>query len=521
VRGAGRLADPITGYWPGMTTPTVESYWMESAPPRPFAPLGGDLDVDVAVVGAGIAGICTAWELTRAGRTVALLEADRVAAGVTGNTTAKLTAQHGLIYAKLTGSFGPEAARHYARTQSDALAHVARTAAELAIDCDLERLPAFTYAESPQRVEELRAEAHAAADAGLPASFVTTTALPYPVAGAVRVEDQAQFHPRRYLQALLADAVARGATVHERTRVVGLDEGTPCRLTVEGGATVTAHDVVVTTHYPVFDRALLFARLKPRRELVVAAVIDAARDPGGMYLSPEGHLRSVRTAPYGEGRRLLIVTGETFTPGTGNVEERYERLADWTAKHFGATELAYRWAAQDNDTTDGVPYIGPLHLGARHTYVATGFGGWGMTNGVFAGRLLAALLAGQEPPEADLFDPRRLHPLVDTPALVKANLSVARHFVGDRVRRSHVDSVDEIRPGSGAVVRIRGERCAVYRDEAGVAHAVSATCTHLGCVVDFNDAERSWECPCHGSRFDVDGSVLQGPAVAPLERRDP
>ena len=280
-------------------------------------------------------------------------------------------------------------------------------------------------------------------------------------------------------------------------------------------------DVVVATHYPVFDRALLFSRLEPRRELVVAAVLDADRAPRGMYITPEQHTRSVRTAPYGDGRRLLIVTGESSAPGSENAAERFVRLAAWTHEHFPTAEIAYRWATQDNDTTDRLPYVGHFHPGARHVFVATGFGGWGLSNGVMSGRLLTDLITGAEPPPwADLFDPRRLNPLREAPALLKLQLSVAGHFVGDRLRPSHVGSVAEIAPGDGAVVRVGGQRCAVYRDESGTAHAVSARCTHLGCLVRFNEAETAWECPCHGSRFAVDGSVLQGPATRPLAPRD-
>jgi glycine/D-amino acid oxidase-like deaminating enzyme/nitrite reductase/ring-hydroxylating ferredoxin subunit len=515
-----------------MRPTTSESYWMATAPGAAFPPLGGNADVDVAVVGGGIAGLCTAWELTRAGRSVALLEADRIAAGVTGYTTAKLTALHGLIYARLRSSLGAETAGVYARCQQDAVDHVAQTARALGIDCDLEQVPAYTYVESADRVDEVHAEVDAAREAGLPASFVTETGLPFEVAGAIRLDGQAQFHPRRYLLGLAEDLTRRGGRIYERTRVVSLDEGEPCRLRTEGGATVTAGNVVVATGYPVFDRALLFARLKPRREVVVAAVLDAAQDPGGMYLSPEEHTRSVRTAPYRDGlrpgpeaprataRRLLIVTGETFRPGAAAVSERISRLADWAVQKFGSAEFAYRWAAQDNDTADGVPYVGRLHPGAQHTWVATGFGGWGMSNGVAAGRLLAALIDGDEPPEAKVFDPRRLHPVVETPAVVTGGLAVAKHYVGDRLRSSHVDSVDDIAPDSGAVVRVAGERCAVYRDPGGGLQAVSATCTHMGCIVHFNDAERSWDCPCHGSRFGVDGAVLNGPAVDALEPRE-
>ncbi|HEX6445273.1 MAG TPA: FAD-dependent oxidoreductase [Streptosporangiales bacterium] len=247
-----------------------ESYWLDTTPATIHPRLVEDVEVDVAVVGAGIAGVCTAWELAEAGRSVALIEAHRIVAGVTGNTTAKLTSLHTLAYARLRDAAGADVARDYARSQQEAVEHVVATAGRLGIECDLERRAAYTYVTSPERVQEVRAETEAAREAGLPASYVTETGLPYGIAGAVRVEEQVQFHPRRYLLGLADHLVAEGGSIYERSRVVDLSEGEPCRLTVETGATVTARDVVVATHYPVFDRSLLFARLVPHRELVVA-----------------------------------------------------------------------------------------------------------------------------------------------------------------------------------------------------------------------------------------------------------
>lgn len=501
---------------------TGESYWVETTEATAHPPLVGHLDVDVAVIGGGMAGLSTAWELTAAGRSVAVLEADRIVSGVTGNTTAKLSALQTFTYDRLRKSAGVDTARWYARTQQDAIDRIELTAETLGVDCDFERATAYTYVESADGVDETRAEADAARDAGLPASFVTDTPLPYEVAGAVEVERQAQFHPRRYLLAVADGIVERGGVIHERTRVVDLDEGEPCELTTDTGATVTARDVVVATHYPIFDRALLFARLVPHREVVVAGPLPEDRAPVGMYITPEQGKRSVRTAPYRPGQRLLIVTGESFTPGEADVTKRYERLEWWTRKRFGLKEVTHRWAAQDNFSADGLPYIGPLHAAAKHAYVATGFGGWGLTNGAVSGRLLAALITEQValPQWADIYDPRRLRPLREAGNTLKAQAKVARHFVGDRLRPTHVDSVGEVDAGTGAIVRLRGERCAVYRDDEGVEHAVLATCTHLGCIVAFNDAETSWDCPCHGSRFGVDGTVLNGPATRPLEGRD-
>ncbi|UJA11136.1 iron-sulfur binding oxidoreductase [Streptomyces collinus] len=228
----------------------------------------------------------------------------------------------------------------------------------------------------------------------------------------------------------------------------------------------------------------------------------------------------MRTAPYGkDGGRLLVVTGEHFTPGTGDPGAGFDRLTAWAGEHFPGWEPAYAWATQDNDSTDTVPMVGPFHPGARHTYVATGFGGWGLSGGIMAGLLLTALITGRDSPWQELYDPRRVKSVLrEAPSLLKAQAEVARHFVGDRLRPPA--QVADLGPGEGAVVRAGGERLAVHRDEEGVLHAVSARCTHLGCLVAFNRAERAWECPCHGSRFDVDGGVLQGPAVHPLERHD-
>ncbi|MEU6079406.1 FAD-dependent oxidoreductase [Streptomyces sp. NPDC047108] len=497
------------------------SYWMETAPGPAHPALEGDLRTDVAVVGAGIAGVATAWELARRGRRVTLLEADRVGGGTTGNTTAKVTALHNQVYDHLRRTRGAEGARLYAQSQAEAVRQVVDLTAELDIDCELELAPAYTYATDPAGVDALRQEAEAARDAGLNASFVTDSGLPFPIAGAVRVEDQLQFHPRKFLLALAADLVARGGEIYERTRITGLDEGEPCRLTSENGRVVTAGEVVVATHYPVFDRALLFARLSVHRELVVAAPIPASADPGGMFITDEDGKRSVRTAPYDGERRLLIVTGESFIPGTSHTPEGYRRLEEWTSARFPVATISHRWAAQDTDPTDTVPLVGPLHPGARHTHVATGFGGWGLSGGVMAGRLLAARINGESLPWSGLYDPRRLWSAVrEMPEFLKHQAQVGRHFIGDRLRTAHVDSVGDIAPGTGAVVRLDGSRCAVYRAPDGTAHAVSARCTHLGCLVAFNAAEEAWECPCHGSRFAVDGSVIQGPATSPLERRD-
>ncbi|MEU4996137.1 FAD-dependent oxidoreductase [Streptomyces sp. NPDC021622] len=504
---------------------TDESYWMATTPGTGYPPLDADLTADVAVIGGGIAGLCTAWDLVRAGLDVVVLEADRIAAGVSGATTAKVTAAHGLIYARLEAKQGADAAWLYARSQQEAVDRTAALCDELHIDAELERAPAFTYVQDPERVDEIEQEAAAARRAGLDASFVTDTELPFDISGAVRVGGQLQFHPRKFLLALAENIITAGGRIFERSRVTALHEDHVCRLTTESGATVRARDTVIATHYPVFDHSLLFTLLTPRRELVIAAPVPADAAPTGMYITPENRVRSVRSAPYDEGRRLLIVTGESFEPGAGDdVRGRFARLDAWASASlppFAQADSVYRWATQDNDSVDRLPYVGHANPGTQHVFVATGFGGWGMSNGVMAGRLLTAhIVGGPRPAWTELFDPRRLPPVRATGELAAHQAAVAKHFIGDRLHTSHVDAVTDIPPGSGAVVRLDGHRCAVYRDEAGQVSAVSARCTHLGCLVHFNNAERAWECPCHGSRFATDGSVLHGPATRPLEPRE-
>lgn len=497
---------------------TNRSYWLADTRAPGYPSASADLDVDLAVVGAGVAGLCVAWEAVRAGLSVAVFEAGHVASGTSGNTTAKVTAQHGLIYARLAEHLGVDAAITYGRTQRDALEHLVAMAHAIGTDVQLERRDAWVYVTAPERADELRREADIAQRAGLPAALDTDTGLPFDVHAAVRVKEQAQIHPTRFLDGIAADIVRLGGHIHEQDRVVALDEGAPCRLSLASGVTVRARDVAVCTGFPIFDRVRLYSRLSPRRELVLAAPIHEQDDPGGMFITPEQHIRSVRTAPLGDGHRLLIVTGEAHRTGTGGERKRLERLTAWLTETFGPREIDYHWSAQDNDTPDGVPYIGRLSPHAAHVYVATGFGGWGFTNGVLAGRLILGHITGEPPEWAGLYDPGRIA-LSDVPSVLRSGVAAAERRTVDRFRAAPpLSEANDLRPGDVAILGDGTDRVAAYRDDEEL-HLVSAVCTHMGCVVAWNDVEQTWDCPCHGSRFTPDGEVLNGPAVDPLEPR--
>jgi glycine/D-amino acid oxidase-like deaminating enzyme/nitrite reductase/ring-hydroxylating ferredoxin subunit len=495
------------------------SLWIETGPRQPgFPRLDGDVHADVAVVGGGIVGITTALLLREAGASVVLLEADKLARGVTGHTTAKVSSQHGMIYAQLTRSFGADAARTYAEVNEHALEWIAARVARDGIDCDWRRRPSYAYVTSASKRSQVQDETRAATDAGLPASLVHEAPLPFPIEAAVRFDDQAEFHVRKYLLALVGELAGDdGCQIFEHTRAVQVDTDERCAVRTPGGD-VSADGVVVATHYPFLDRALAFARVHPQRSYAIACRIDGA-PPEGMFISADSPTRSIRGVPL-DGEELLLVGGEGHKTGTGgDTEERYRRMEDFAREHWNVHSVAYRWSAQDNSTVDGVPYVGRLTPRADRVFMATGFAKWGMTGGTAAAHLLTDLLLERPNTAAGLFDPNRLKLRASVTSLVKENAQVGLRFVGDRVTKRGGRPIEDLRPGEGDIVRLDGDVVAGYRDDDGTLAAVSPTCTHLGCRVNWNSAERSWDCPCHGSRFAPTGEVLQGPAVHRLERK--
>jgi len=494
------------------------SIWLETIPETEYDALSTDRAVDVAVVGGGIAGVTAAYHLSTAGQEVAVIERDRLLSGTTGYTTAKLTSQHGLVYADLVEAHGEQRAREYAEANEAAIDQVDSIAAEHDIDCDFERLPAFAYLTDPAGRDRIREEVQAAKRLGLPASYTDSTALPFDVAGAIRFDDQAQFHPGQYLQGLAEIIVEQGGSIYENTTATDVSGGSRCHVETDGGR-VRADDVVVATHFPIVDHGFYFARMKPKRSYVLAARL-AGDVPEGMYYDDTDPYFSVRPHPAGD-ESLVLVGGQNHRTGAGgSTKTRYEQLAREARLRFDVEEIVYRWSTQDFAAVDNIPFVGTLPVIDEGIYVATGFGGWGMTNGTAAGRILADRILGREPPWAEVYRPSRLSVSGGLREFVSHNADAAGRFVGDRVESATAGPPADLGPDEARVVRTDDGPVAVYRDESRAMHAVSAVCPHMGCLVEWNDGERSWDCPCHGSRFDVDGSVLDTPAVSDLEEYD-
>lgn len=500
------------------TTTAQHSLWLEAMPETGYPTVTGDAAFDVAVVGGGLTGLTTALLLKRAGLRVAVIEADRVGAGVSGNNTAKVTALQATVYSALTCQHGVAAAADYADASLAGVDLVARLANQESIDCDLARRPAYTYAISQDERPAVRAEAEAARQAGLPVTFEDPgeVDLPFPVHGAVRLSDQIVLHPLKYALGIAAAVHGdQGCQVFEHSRVHQVKEGSPCRVMTSGGV-ITADRVVVATHYPILDRGVFFARLEATRAYCIAVRLRNGSPPRGLSINAGSPTWSVSSA--GE---LMILAGQSHPTGQRRPSQgAFDRLVAFARQHWDLAQVTHRWSAQDPTAYDQLPMIGTYRPGTHRLYVATGFRKWGLATSAVAARILTDLLTDLPSPWASRFSPHRLS-LRGTPRLAMLNARAAVDFVGDRLRPAPADGSREILPGRARVVRDGLGRTGVYRDETGTLHAVSLRCTHLGCLLRFNEAERSWDCPCHGSRFDVDGAVLEGPATTPLARRDP
>ena len=477
----------------------MDSVWSQTCQIEERPPLPGDVRTEVAVIGAGMAGVLTAAALREAGAHVVVLEADRIAGGQTRNTTAKLTSQHGLTYATLTRTLGADRARQYALANEAALAEYRRVIAENAIDCDLEEQSAYVYGDD---ADQLRDEADAAAALGLPASFTADTSLPFPAAGAVRFDRQAQFHPLKFLR-----AAAAPLTIYERTPVRTVDGH---RLVTPHG-TVTAEKIVFACHYPFVNfPGLYFARMHQERSYVLALENTPPMD--GMWIFADG---ASNAFSFRRWNGLLLLGGGGHRCGENSAGGRYDTLRQKARTWFPDCRETARWSAQDCVTADSVPYIGRYAASRPDWYVATGFRKWGMTTSMVAAMLLRDSICGRENAFAAVFDPGRFD--TETVAGVAGESAQSVRGLARRFFQIPDETAKKLRPGHGGVVWLDGEKLGVYKDADGTLYPVDIRCPHMGCQLEWNPDEASWDCPCHGSRFDRFGKLLSGPAQTDIE----
>ena len=476
----------------------MESIWARSC----FIParerLNGDMETEIAVIGGGMAGLLTAYLLQKEGRQVTVLEARCIGGGQTQNTTAKITSQHGMVYCKLVNMLGEEKARQYARANQKAVEEFRRLIMEEGISCDFEERDAFVYGND---IRSLKEEAETATRLGLPAEFSTGVSIPVPAAGAVRFREQGQFHPLKFLK-----TISKALTIFEHTPVKTV-EGTS--LMTESG-TIRAEQVVFATHYPFVNfPGLYFARMHQERSYVLA--LENAGQVDGMYIGAGNEGYSFRN--YGD---LLLFGGAGHRTGENSEGGCYDALRQMAGVLFPGNREVACWSAQDCITPDSVPYIGLYASSRPNWYVATGFQKWGMTSSMVAAMLLRDLILGRENPWAEVFDPGRFDGetlLGITGETGQAVKGLARNFF-----KIPQETAKTLPAGHGGIVFLHGEKVGVYKEPDGAIHVVDVRCPHLGCQLEWNPDERSWDCPCHGSRFDYKGNRLCGPAQENIVR---
>ncbi len=497
------------------------SLWLATAGTLDFPRLESDAHADVCVIGAGIAGLSVAYELACAGRSVIVIDRAGIGDGMTGRTTAQFTNAFDDRYAHMEHVHGGEAARLLAESHTWAIERTAKIVAHEHIDCDVERLDGWLFAELGDKSELLEQELEAVSRANVPGvSLERRAPLAHETGPALRFANQLQLHPVKLLHGLARAIERRGGRIHAHTHADVIEGGEPCRIQTERGPTITARAVVVATNSPVNDLAVIHTKQVAWQTYVVVARVPRGSVARAIFWDTEDPYHYVRLAsdPGNSDADFLIVGGEDHRTGQDDEPEaRWTKLETWMRGVFPtAGPIVNRWSGEVLEPVDGLAFIGRNPLDDEHVYIVTGDSGNGMTHGVIAGRVITDLIEGRDNRWADLYDPRR-RSLRTTGTYIRENLIIAREY-GAWFAKGDVADASEIPRGEGAILRRGLNLFAVYVDERGTAHESSAACPHMGCVVRWNGAERSWDCPCHGSRFDALGQVTHGPAISGLKK---
>jgi glycine/D-amino acid oxidase-like deaminating enzyme/nitrite reductase/ring-hydroxylating ferredoxin subunit len=490
------------------------SLWMESEPLAP-PPLSHDTQADAVVVGAGIAGLSTAYELAARGLKVVVLDKASIGGGMTLRTSAHLSCELDDYYFKLSKRRSDEATRAYYESQKAAVDRIEAIATAESIDCDFARVDAFIVSSGPDGDKILDNEREGARKAGFIGAEKSEAPRGFSRA-ALRFPDQARFHPAKYLQGLVQALEAKGAKLYANSpveKIEDVDDGVV--VTLANGAKVNARQGVSATNSPINGAVSLHAKQAPYRTYVIAMRAPKGTVPDALIWDTEDPYHYVRIQP-GEDEDIVLIGGEDHKSGLNDDgADRIERLRLWALRHYpNLGEVTHAWSGQVYETIDFVPYIG-LNPGEKN-YVITGDSGEGLTSGVAGAILVADLITKGGSPWAVLYDPSRVA-LAGAASFLSDTKDVAANFA-EHLTGGEVDAIEDLEPGSGALVRRDGKKIAAYREQDGKLHVVSAACTHMGCVVQFNSFERCWDCPCHGSQFDIDGEPLAGPARKPLEK---
>ncbi len=389
---------------------------------------------------------------------------------------------------------------------------------DFALDADFQRIPAYLYSESNKGSKDLEEECEALERLGLSVSQVSTAPLPFGNSGGCKIENQARFHSLKYLQGLAANISSEDCAIYEHTPARPPEDGEPCTVEIQGEKKLKANVVLVCTHSAFLGLSQFDLRVAPYQSYILTVRVEDDLPDALFWDDAQPAYHYTRRASTGE-PDLLIIGGSDHKTGQGNDErDAFHQLEQYIRQRFSVRKVEQQWSAEFFEPADGLPYIGRVPM-KKHVYLSTGYAGTGLTFGTMAGRLLADLVLDQPSPLADIFSPSRLKPLAAGSALVKENLNATKHFVVDRFTGESIKSLEEVPPGKGRLVKYNGKQWAIYRDESNAVHVLSPICTHMGCHVQWNEAEKTWDCPCHGGRYSALGERLYGPPAKDLDQQ--
>ncbi|SNB45166.1 FAD-dependent oxidoreductase [Geobacter sp. DSM 9736] len=492
----------------------TSSLWAATAPLISFPSLSGETEADVVIVGGGITGITAAMELSESGKSVVVLEALTVGSGTTGYSTGNIYANLDSYLYPIREKWGPERAKDVAHSRRYALERIETNTARFQIDCGYRHCPLYLVALDRSQIPEMQKEYEALREAEFEVSAVTVPPIPLPALHGLRVDNQAQFHPLAYVRGLARGITSQRCRIFENSKAVDIDERKLAVATKAGR--VKAGKIILATHTPKGFN-LIQTELGPYREYGLAATLKAERYPDGIFWSMDKPGHSIRSYMH-NGKHYLVVIGEKHKTGQHDPEVDYlGRVEEFTRTYFDVNAIEYRWSAQHYRPADHLPYIGRT-ASSKDIYIASGFETDGLIYGALAASIIADEICGKTNRWEELYKATRVAPLKGRASLVEENANVAKQYVKDFLVKAQVVDLKDIAPGQGGIVRMEGKQVAVYRDKDGNTTALSPFCTHLGCIVHWNGIEKSWDCPCHGSRFRWDGEVIEGPAISELQK---
>lgn len=504
------------------------SYWNKSADRKKYARLENDTEIDILVIGGGITGVSTAYHLGKSGANVILIEENQLCGGTTGNTTGKITIQHGIIYSRLYNTLGVDTAKMYAQSNQLAVDFVKRIVRTEKLDCNLEENTACVFASSKEQIEFVENEYKTAKIIGIDAEYIENANFPPNNFAMTSFKNQLVFHSVRYIEELARLVTQLGVKIYEHTKAVKVEDKSSIKddgyiyVTLENQKVIKAKHVVLATQFPIYEGLdLYFTRLYPKRTYGIAATHkNQVSFTDNCYINAGDPGRSIRTH-FENGKHVLIVVGEGHTTSrSDDMQVHFENLKDYAHKLVGDCDVVAKWSAQDYKTPDDMPYIGRITKGSN-IFVGTGYGKWGLSLGTLAGMIISDIIINGNSKYEDLYSPSRINILSGSNVIASANTLVkevsgqVKELISSKFKRA--DYTLNLKPGEASIIVFDGKKVGAYVDEDNVLTILDITCTHMGCTLGWNSAEKTWDCPCHGGRFSPDGTLLEGTPKNPLK----